>query len=119
MKSIHKHSRLVALRSLSKPLIFTALVFSVFIGCKKDESMQQQQSVQAQSDDQSTAKWGVANIIVHKGQSIQAAVNKAKAGMVILVEPGTYAEAVVIDKPGIKLIGKISLNGEEVIIKNP
>jgi len=119
MKSIHRQSRFVVPRSLLNPLIFTALVFSVFTGCKKDESLQPQTSVQAQSDDQSTAKWGVPNIIVHNGQSIQVAVNKAKAGWVILVEPGVYKEAVVINKPGIKLIGKPSLNGDQVIVKNP
>jgi parallel beta-helix repeat protein len=119
MKNINKHPQFILTRSLLPPLILTVFVFSVFTACKKDESLQPQQSVQAQSEDQSTAKWGVPNIIVHNGQSIQAAVNKAKAGWIILVEPGTYAEAVVIDKPGIKLIGKPSLTGGEVIIKNP
>jgi parallel beta-helix repeat protein len=119
MKNLNKHPQSVSVRSPFNPLIFTILFFSIFIGCKKDESIQPQQSIQAQSVDQSTAKWGIPNIIVHKGQSIQAAVNKAKAGWVILVQPGTYAEAVVIDKPGIKLIGNPSLSGGEVIIENP
>jgi parallel beta-helix repeat protein len=60
-------------------------------------------------------------IHVHKGQSIQAAVDKAKAGDRILVAPGVYREegkscpaasaqtcAVAIQKNGIKLIGQSS-----------
>jgi parallel beta-helix repeat protein len=60
-------------------------------------------------------------IHVHKGQSIQAAVDKAKAGDRILIAPGVYREksrscpaasaqkcAVAIQKNGIKLIGKSS-----------
>ena len=57
-------------------------------------------------------------IHVHKGQSIQAAVDRAKPGDRILVGPGVYREegkpcpavsaqtcAVAIQKNGIKLIG--------------
>src|SRR3954451_17490139 len=60
-------------------------------------------------------------IHVHKGQLIQAAVDKAKAGDRILVAPGVYREegkscpaasaqtcAVAIQKNGIKLIGQSS-----------
>jgi len=52
---------------------------------------------------------------VHAGSSIQAAVNTADDGSIILVEPGIYKEAIVLDKPGIQIIGL--KNG--VVIENP
>jgi parallel beta-helix repeat protein len=48
---------------------------------------------------------------VMKGQSIQKAVNEAKAGDVIEISPGVYNEMVVVDTPMITLRGKI-VNGE-------
>jgi len=54
-----------------------------------------------------------------KNGSIQAAVNAARPGMLIKIEPGTYAEAVTVTQPGIKLIGLTNSNGEGVIIQNP
>ena len=64
------------------------------------------------------ASFGAPDIVVPAGGSIQAAVDAAGAGSVIHIEPGTYSEAVTIDKPGIKLIG---LDGSEggVVIENP
>ena len=48
---------------------------------------------------------------MHAGSSIQAAINTADAGSVIQVEPGIYKEAIVVDKPGIQIIGsKIGLS---------
>jgi cytochrome c peroxidase len=68
-------------------------------------------------------------IHVHKGQSIQAAVDRAKAGDRIIVHSGTYREegkscpavsaqtcAVAIQKNGIKLIGRPS-KGRPVVLK--
>ena len=47
---------------------------------------------------------------VHKGESIQAAIDKAKPGDTIDVQKGTYVESLHIDKDGIKLIGnKVTL----------
>jgi parallel beta-helix repeat protein len=54
-------------------------------------------------------------MVVHAGSSIQAAVNAAGEGFIIRIEPGTYSEAIVINKPGIQLIG----SGDSVIIQNP
>ncbi len=65
------------------------------------------------------SKWGLPDITVHKGESIQAAIDKAKNNAVIFIEPGVYKEAIVVSKPSIKLIGKFSLTGDEVVIKNP
>ncbi len=61
---------------------------------------------------------GGANV-VHAGQSIQAAINAAAAGDVIRIEPGTYSEALTVDKPGLRIVG---LGGDDkpgVVIKNP
>jgi parallel beta-helix repeat protein len=68
-------------------------------------------------------------IHVHKGQSIQAAVDRAKPGDRILVGPGTYREkgkpcpaasaqtcAVAIQKHGIKLIG-VPRKGHPVVLR--
>lgn len=38
--------------------------------------------------------------------------------MLILIEPGVYKETIVVDKPGIKLIGKFSFSNA-VVIQNP
>src|SRR5262245_38866445 len=46
-----------------------------------------------------------AVIIVHPGESIQAAVDAARPGTVINIEAGTYLQNVSVAKPGIQLIG--------------
>ena len=61
-----------------------------------------------------TVNYAAASSIVQNGGSIQAAVDAANPGDLILIKPGTYSEAVTIDKPNLKLIG-LGL----VIIKNP
>ena len=48
---------------------------------------------------------------VKDGQSIQAAVAKAKAGDTIKVFPGTYHETIYVDKDDISLVGIVE-NGE-------
>jgi nitrous oxidase accessory protein len=52
-----------------------------------------------------------ANIVVHAGESIQAAIDTAPPGATIVVEPGVYHEsgatrAVTVTKDGIRLIGR-------------
>lgn len=46
-----------------------------------------------------------AELRVSPGDSIQEAVNKAKPGDTILVEPGEYKQSVYVDKPNITLRG--------------
>ncbi|MEO8765109.1 MAG: parallel beta-helix domain-containing protein [Ginsengibacter sp.] len=58
-------------------------------------------------------------IIVHKGGSIQAAVDAATPGASIFIEAGTYNEAIVVNKAGIHLIGSACFASEKVIIQNP
>ena len=120
MKKLTKKCDFIFSNLFINYLIVTVLIVSLSIGCKKETAPAQNNvDAQSQSDDLSIEKWGKPDIVVHKGQSIQAAVDKAKDGMTILIEPGTYEEAITVSKPGIKLVGKFSLRGGEVIIKNP
>ncbi len=95
-------------------LFLIATFIFICTSCKKEQAVTDTQQSRI-SVDLSAAK---ADIIVHAGGSIQAAVDAAEAGMLIKIEPGTYSEAVTVNKPGIKLIG-ITNNGVGVIIKNP
>ena len=117
MKKLTKKCDFIFSNLFINYLIVTVLIVSLSIGCKKETAPAQTNvDAQSQSDDLSIEKWGKPDIVVHKGQSIQAAVDKAKDGMTILIEPGTYEEAITVSKPGIKLVGKFSLRGGEVII---
>ena len=52
------------------------------------------------------ADGAVAKVIeVAPGSSIQEAVDRASSGDVVLVQPGTYHETIVIDRAGITLRG--------------
>ncbi len=64
---------------------------------------------------------GARTVRVHPGESIQAAVDAARPGTRIVVEPGTYTEsggtrAVTITKDGIQLVGR-SRPGRRVILQ--
>jgi parallel beta-helix repeat protein len=58
-------------------------------------------------------------ILVHPGPGdpLQTAITQAAPGSTILIEPGTYHEAVTVDKANIKLIGLPGHGG--VVIENP
>jgi parallel beta-helix repeat protein len=58
-------------------------------------------------------------IIVHPGPGdpLQTAITGAAPGSTILIEPGTYPEAVTVDKANIKLIGLPGSGG--AVIENP
>jgi parallel beta-helix repeat protein len=87
----------------------TLLMVAAITGCKKeikDAGLITADATKGKSPD----------IIVHAGQSIQAAVDAASDGYIIQIEAGTYKESIVINKPGIQLIGSGS---QEVIIDNP
>jgi parallel beta-helix repeat protein len=58
-------------------------------------------------------------IIVHPGPGdpLQTAITGAAPGSTILIEPGTYKEAVTVDRANIKLIGLPGHGG--VVIQNP
>jgi parallel beta-helix repeat protein len=69
--------------------------------------------------DQITRKW----ILVKPGQSIQKAVDLAKPGMTVYVEPGVYRElgdrtnGVNITNPHIRLVG-LKKRGQRVVLEN-
>src|SRR5206468_10293783 len=56
-----------------------------------------------------------ANVVVHPGDSIQAAVDAATPGDTITVDAGTYNQSVTIQKDGIKLRGAGSGPGGTVL----
>ncbi len=100
----------------SKPLlkigllpVFVSIIIA-FTGCKKN--------FPAPCHDESF-KGKDKGIVVHQGESIQAAVDAAAPGETIFIEAGTYSEAVRIEKPGIHLIGSSCFAFEKVIIQNP
>jgi parallel beta-helix repeat protein len=101
------------MKSFLKNFIVAATFALAFLpGCKKETtpgSLTEEQGTVA------AAASHAPDIIVHAGGSIQAAINTANAGSVIQIEPGTYNEALVVDKPGIQLVG----SGDGVVIQNP
>jgi parallel beta-helix repeat protein len=98
-------------------LIINFLMIVTFFSCKKQDRPLQQESASQDltSTDVSNIK---ADIIVHAGSSIQAAVDAAQPGYIIKIEAGVYNEAVHVEKANIKIIG-LSHTGSDVIIQNP
>jgi len=88
------------------------LISSLFTGCKKND-------FSALCNDGGHGKNKNKAIVVHRGRSIQAAVDAAKAGDLILIEPGIYSEAILVNIPGIQLVGMDCNPSEKVIIQNP
>ena len=87
--------------------------------CKKDFSPSGNDEKLNQEIGTKSANSKAPDIIVQTGGSIQSAVDAANAGDIIRIEGGTYREAIVINKPGIQLIGLTSAANERVIIENP
>jgi parallel beta-helix repeat protein len=58
-----------------------------------------------------------STVVVHPGQSIQAAVMSAAPGTTIAIEPGVYKEAVSVSTANITLLGLPGPGG--VVIENP
>ena len=82
------------------------IVLSTFLlpACKKEITPTNDDPLNLKSKEVSSAE-KEHRIIVHAGSSIQAAINTADAGSVIQIEPGIYREAIVVNKPGIRIIG--------------
>lgn len=59
-----------------------------------------------------------SSIILDNQSSISDALALARPGDVIFIEPGTYNEALTIDKPDVSLIGLTGNNGEKVVLTN-
>lgn len=98
-----------AFRRLACPL---ALVLAVAAGCNRD--LPTPLAPPAQS---AAIRFGPADIVVMAGSSIQAAVDAAAPGSTIRIEPGVYAEAITVSKPGIHLIGAGAPG--DVVVMNP
>lgn len=77
----------------------------------------------SQPMDVASSRFGVPDLIVHPGGSIQAAVDRADPGALIFVAPGLYAEPILIAKSDITLVGLGSevdaAEEAKVIIANP
>ncbi len=93
-------------------VIVVLTIITLFTGCVK-------QFGSLCDDGDMASKSKGPGIVVHRGGSIQAAIDAAKLGDVIHIEAGTYNEAIVVNKAGIQLIGNICNPGEKVIIQNP
>lgn len=64
-------------------------------------------------------RFGKPVAVVHNGESIQSAIDAAGPNAVIHIEAGTYAEAIRVTQPGVRLIGVDAPGGGAVIIENP
>ncbi len=89
-------------------LLLIAFIAMVISGCKKGFS--------PPCDNKDFSKGKSKDLIVHKGSSIQKAVDAASPGQTIWIEAGTYNEAVSVKKPNISLIGLSCFAFEKVII---
>jgi parallel beta-helix repeat protein len=58
-------------------------------------------------------------VVVHPGESIQAAVDAAQPGTEILLTPGTYYQSVTVSTPDITLEGMTGPHGRRAVIQNP
>ena len=97
-------------------MILACITMITFYSCQK-----QTEILPAQNDlpgESSSAKMKKADHVVSVETTIQAAVDAASPGDVIHIQPGLYKEAVIVNKPNIKLIG-LSSSGNAVIIENP
>ena len=91
--------------------LFAFTIITVFTSCKKDFLYPCNDGVHGKNKG--------AVIVVHRGGSIQAAVDAAATGDIIHIEAGIYKEAILVNKPGIQLIGLVCNPSEKVIILNP
>ena len=91
-------------------LVFVFTIATVFTSCIKDFS--------PPCNDGMHGKNKTTTIVVHRGGSIQAAVDAAAPGSTIMIEPGVYKGEITITKSGIQLIGMDCSANEKVVIKN-
>ncbi len=81
--------------------------------CRKEMTLENSQANDALILRQSQNAKAII-VFVQPGNSIQAAVTNAGAGTIIKIQPGTYKENIVVDKPGITVSGE-----GDVVIENP
>jgi parallel beta-helix repeat protein len=109
IQGIIRHKHFTGIRVLVTTILCSTLLFT---SCKKEISPSPN-DLSVNSANNINEK--TPAVIVHAGQSIQAAVNAASPGAVIQIQSGTYNEAVVVNKANLQLIG----DGDGVIIQNP
>ncbi len=100
----------------SHPSLLCSLLLAFIVvlsSCNKEATQSEQMLQSATAKNAGKAK---KDIVVHAGESIQAAVDAATPGATITIEPGTYTEDIVVNKPSIQLIGR---SEAAVIIQNP
>lgn len=108
MRIINQRRFAVAIFSILSAGILMTTLFS----CQKQiESLPVQEDFAVES---LPAKMKIANHVVNAETTIQSVVDAASPGDVIHIQPGVYKEAVIVNKPNIKLMGRGS-----VIIENP
>ncbi len=84
---------------------FVMLLFAAGCAPKKTENTEERKRGQTESEEKNQAK--AADIVVKEGESIQAAMKKAKEGNIVEVQPGVYKETVTVDKHNITLRGVV------------
>ncbi len=99
-------------KSFLSLIMFAAIILPA---CKKDAITRANEEPGNLTTRATSPAQHAPDMVVHTGSSIQAAVDAASAGFIIQIEPGTYTEAIVVNKPGIQLIG----SADGVIIQNP
>ncbi|WP_289055826.1 hypothetical protein [Carboxylicivirga marina] len=111
------------MKQLKQPVSLILLSCLLAMAC----SDKQDAFILPSDDEQSTKPWYELaelydfdrnTIFVQSGESIQEAINVANGGDVIYIEPGTYSEALTIEKENIQLIGIFNDN-QKVILQNP
>ena len=107
-------------RKTGRVLAIVFLITIVTTGCKKEFSQPGRDEAATAASKALSSNGKAPDIIVHAASgSIQAAVDAASPGQIIRIEPGTYNEAVVVNKQGIQLIGLTGADNNGVIIQNP
>ena len=97
---------------IGKTYLFLLLLTVSFAACKKDLTRPENDPAGVGMAEDGKTILPVIN--VKAGESIQAAVDAAVGPTIIKLAAGTYKEAIVVEKPGIQIIG----NGA-VVIENP
>ena len=108
----------------SKIILFFILTISLVFSCSQPEDISPSDTT---ISDNEISNWvdliqqldlASNSILVQHGGSVQEALDKAKPGDNIYIEPGIYKEALTIKEPGIKLIGIPNEDGP-VVLENP
>jgi len=86
----------------------------IFSSCNKEATQSRQILPSGTTEDAGKAK---ITVVVHAGEFIQAAVDAAAPDTTIKIEPGTYAECIMVNKAGISLVG-MGEKKTDVVIKN-